>query len=52
MLYEFVTIPSSGTIGAHGNLVFLDQSESDRGGSWYYTYTNPPYLVSTQRQPS
>ena len=52
MLYEFVTIPSSGTIGAHGNLVFLDQSESDRGGSWYYTYTNSPYLVSTQRQPS
>lgn len=52
MLYEFVTIPSSGTIGAHGNLVFLDQSESDRGGSWYYTYTDSPYLVSTQRQPS
>ncbi len=51
MLYEFVTGPDGGYIGAHGNLVFLDQSDFDKGGSWYYYYGSPAYLISTQDKP-
>lgn len=52
MLYEFVTGPRAGTIGAKGNLVFFDSSDFDKGGSWYYTYSLPAYLISTNPKPS
>ncbi|MDR0932212.1 MAG: hypothetical protein LBM70_04230 [Victivallales bacterium] len=51
MLYEFITSTRGGSISAHGNLVFLDKSDFDTGGSWYYTYGSDPYLYTTDPTP-